>query len=277
MNGFALRAAVVSLLFLAPHSAVAQIDRSDVDSAGLAIEASAGWDSMASRSTPVPISFLIDNSSERIIKGRFTLFDPLTGRFVNLGEVVVSPGAARRFATIQTMTDWYECFATFADGDRVLWRRELHLFDPKVPDSRGPFHPALEHQGPRGEKMVKRAVEAATRVGRHAVAELVSELRAGESECLRAGLVVGSLIDPARIGNPHVRAHASEGKLFREIVESGLSDRSVALSKSNRKESSPRFTTIPIGVRTVSMMLASAFCMRFNSSSRRRRASSNSS
>jgi hypothetical protein len=110
----------------------------------------------------------------------------------------------------------------------ILWRRQVELFDPEVSESREPYHPALDFEGARGEKLVRRAVEAATRVGRRAVAELVSELRAGDWECLRGGLVVGSLIDPARIGNPHVRAHASEGKLFREIVESGLSACGVA-------------------------------------------------
>jgi hypothetical protein len=110
----------------------------------------------------------------------------------------------------------------------ILWRRQVELFDPKVSESREPYHPALDFEGARGEKLVRRAVEAATRVGRRAIGELVSELRAGEWECLRAGLVVGSLIDPARIGNPHVRAHASEGKLFREIIESGLSDCGIA-------------------------------------------------
>jgi hypothetical protein len=111
---------------------------------------------------------------------------------------------------------------------KVLWRRQVDLFDPEVSESREPYHPALDLEGARGERVVKRAVEAATRVGRLAVAEPVSELRADDWTCLRAGLVVGSLIDPARIGNPHVRAHASEGKLFREIVESGLSACGVA-------------------------------------------------
>jgi hypothetical protein len=33
-----------------------------------------------------------------------------------------------------------------------------------------------------------------------------------------AGVVVGSLIDPKTIGNDHIRIHAMEGKLFREVV-----------------------------------------------------------
>jgi hypothetical protein len=42
-----------------------------------------------------------------------------------------------------------------------------------------------------------------------------------------AGIAVGSDIDPARIGNPHVRAHASEGHLFRSVVANTLVERSL--------------------------------------------------
>jgi hypothetical protein len=33
-----------------------------------------------------------------------------------------------------------------------------------------------------------------------------------------AGVVVGSLIDPTTIGNDHIRIHAMEGQLFREVL-----------------------------------------------------------
>jgi hypothetical protein len=35
-------------------------------------------------------------------------------------------------------------------------------------------------------------------------------------------MVVGSVIDPDSLGNPHVRVHALEGKLFREVVAAEL-------------------------------------------------------
>jgi hypothetical protein len=43
----------------------------------------------------------------------------------------------------------------------------------------------------------------------------------------RAGLVVGSLIEPEKVGNPHIRAHASEGRLFRTVLEDALTSRGV--------------------------------------------------
>ena len=35
-------------------------------------------------------------------------------------------------------------------------------------------------------------------------------------------LVVGSVIDPNTVGNPHIRAHAHEGQLFRTVLEEAL-------------------------------------------------------
>src|SRR5262249_49791605 len=37
-----------------------------------------------------------------------------------------------------------------------------------------------------------------------------------------AAIVASSLVDPARIGGAHPRAHAEEGKLYREAVDSAL-------------------------------------------------------
>ena len=40
--------------------------------------------------------------------------------------------------------------------------------------------------------------------------------------------MVGSVIDPAKVGNPHIRAHASEGRLFRTVLESALQSHGIA-------------------------------------------------
>jgi len=42
-----------------------------------------------------------------------------------------------------------------------------------------------------------------------------------------AALVVGSQIDPANIANPHIRAHALEGRLFRSAVAETLQDHEI--------------------------------------------------
>ena len=46
----------------------------------------------------------------------------------------------------------------------------------------------------------------------------------------RAGLVVGSQINPDTIANPHIRAHALEGRLFRTTLEDSLRSRGIHCS-----------------------------------------------
>ena len=118
----------LSILVFASN-ALAQTNRSeiDIDSPGLMIEAIAGWDATTDRSTPIPISLLITNDSDRLIEGHLSLSDPLNGHFVKLGEIVVGPTTTRRFSSIQALPDWYECIATLSHRGKILWRRELAL------------------------------------------------------------------------------------------------------------------------------------------------------
>jgi hypothetical protein len=53
------------------------------------------------------------------------------------------------------------------------------------------------------------------------VTELIRRCQARGYQCSGAGIVVGSLIEPERIGNEHIRIHALEGQLFRRVVEDG--------------------------------------------------------
>lgn len=110
-------------------SLAAQTDdvRADVDTPGLVIEATAGWDGIVDRSTPIPLSFLVRNDSGQILEGRLRITDPMNGYDVLLEEIVVSPGTSRRVTSIQAMTGWYECYAALSNGPDVLWRRELPL------------------------------------------------------------------------------------------------------------------------------------------------------
>lgn len=103
----------------------------------------------------------------------------------------------------------------------ALSRRALALADPAVPDSGAPFHLGLGGGGAAAERAVRRAADAARAASIRAVCELVREVGADGHDVVRVGLVVGSLVDPERLPNLHVRAHASEGKLFREGVEAG--------------------------------------------------------
>ena len=95
----------------------------------------------------------------------------------------------------------------------------IDLSDARVPTSRQPYHAvrgARPGQAARLERYLRRLVE---RVTRQSLSALLKEYRRQGRSVRRVALVGGSLIDPARIGNDHIRAHALEGQLFRTALE----------------------------------------------------------
>src|SRR5262245_61010634 len=107
------------------------------------------------------------------------------------------------------------------DTPQALDRRIVELSDPDVPETRQPYHAAmgtLEEDEGKIRHRTKAVRDAATR----SVAELLDYVRAAGQLLLGAGLVIGSQIDPATIANPHIRAHALEGRLFRTVLEEAL-------------------------------------------------------
>jgi hypothetical protein len=59
-------------------------------------------------------------------------------------------------------------------------------------------------------------------LSQQSLARLLKEYRRKGFRIMRAALVVGSQINPANIANPHIRAHALEGRLFRSAVAESL-------------------------------------------------------
>ena len=104
---------------------------------------------------------------------------------------------------------------------RLLFRREVLLHDPNVPESRQPHHGAIMPFVPAKPEAVARGKKAAQRVAIAAVRALSEELRAAGCKLAGIALVVSSNPDVNRIGSSHVRAHALEGILFREVLEAG--------------------------------------------------------
>ncbi|HVN09579.1 MAG TPA: hypothetical protein VMV61_11425 [Patescibacteria group bacterium] len=108
-----------------------------------------------------------------------------------------------------------------ASAPRLLFRREVLLHDPNVPQSRQPYHGRVMPFVPAQPQAVARGKKAAQRVAVAAVRQLAKEFSAAGSKLVGAGLVVASNPDVRKIGSSHVRAHALEGILFREVLEAG--------------------------------------------------------
>ena len=105
------------------------------------------------------------------------------------------------------------------DAPTVSGRRAIQLWDPAIPESHQPYHAELELPPEKSAAVVKRAIAAVESLALTAMKDLATEVRRSGQNLRGVGLVVGSDTDPRRIGNPHVRAHALEGKLFRDVLE----------------------------------------------------------
>jgi hypothetical protein len=109
-------------------------------------------------------------------------------------------------------------------------RRVIALSDPAVPSSRQPYHAVMGARAgdaPRLERSLRSLVEGVTQ---RSLAGLLKMYRREGRAVRTLGLVVGSVIDPATIGNDHIRAHALEGQLFRGALERAARTARVACS-----------------------------------------------
>jgi hypothetical protein len=102
----------------------------------------------------------------------------------------------------------------------VVDSRIVELADPAVPHARQPYHAAIG-TAQTDAATVKTLVRGIEQFSRRAIKALVTEYRE-HGPLRRAAVVVASLTDPAGIGNQHMRAHASEGQLFRRVLVEAL-------------------------------------------------------
>ena len=119
-----------------------------------------------------------------------------------------------------------------------LARRIVELSDADRPETRQPYHDGFgkEQDDPRE---IRRRIGIITRCAGRSVAAFVRDSlddAGGGTGNAAAGLVVGSLIDPNEVANPHIRAHAHEGRLFRTVVEDALRTQGIACSIHLEKE-----------------------------------------
>ena len=106
-----------------------------------------------------------------------------------------------------------------ARAPRVVDRRAIELSDARVPTSRQPYHAVMEAGPGEGARLERTLRGLVQRVTKRSLRGLLGEYRRQGRSVRGVGLVVGSVIDPATIGNDHIRAHALEGRLFRTALE----------------------------------------------------------
>ena len=109
-----------------------------------------------------------------------------------------------------------------ASAPQAVARRVVELSDPAEAGTRQPYHDGFYHEQNDARELARR-ITIVKRCAKTSVAALIDEVwKERDHARLRAGLVVGSVIDPKRVGNAHIRAHASEGRLFRTVLADAL-------------------------------------------------------
>ena len=99
--------------------------------------------------------------------------------------------------------------------------QRIDLSDPRFPETRQPYHAAMGKLETEA-RTINRRVRVVRSIVQRSIAILLDGYRQNGYSIRRAALIVGSRIDPASIANPHIRAHAFEGRLFRSVLEKSL-------------------------------------------------------
>jgi len=107
---------------------------------------------------------------------------------------------------------------------QALARQVVALCDPDAIETRQPYHRDF-YKTEEDPREIARRLKIVERCAKRSVEGLVREICSApalDARGVRAALVVGSVIDPANIANPHIRAHAEEGRLFRTVLGDAL-------------------------------------------------------
>ena len=115
-----------------------------------------------------------------------------------------------------------------SSGPSYLARWEILLHDPAVPATSQPHHEVMELPWENAKSAVKRFEGRIEEIATDALAKLVNELRSKNFLIRTVGIVGSPDRSLERIGNPHIRAHAAEGILFRKVLETAARNHELA-------------------------------------------------
>ena len=107
-----------------------------------------------------------------------------------------------------------------------ICREELTLCDQKT---RQPYHDVMELPWSESIVAVKPAIATIEKIAARELRRLIRNVESRGYEVVSIGVVGPADRQLERIGSPHIRAHATEGVLFRAVLETA--------TKANRIES----------------------------------------
>jgi hypothetical protein len=139
------------------------------------------------------------------------------------------PVPVRSAAGFTVKSGWASAvLVTGADGSpKVEDSRRVELSDPGIPESRQPYHAGFGTARDGGPELA-RLIASVEQYGTRSVVRLLEQWQIAGHRPGGVGLVVGSMVDPDSLANPHFRIHALEGRLFRRVVENGARQRGIS-------------------------------------------------
>jgi hypothetical protein len=129
---------------------------------------------------------------------------------------------------------------------KLIQCRAVLLSDPKNPQSKQPYHAALELPEKEAKAVAQKLTKVVKDAAKKSVRELLKQANELKYEVRGAGLVVGSLVDPATLHNEHIRAHGLEGQLFRTALERALAAQKISCKVLLEKSA---YTTASLALR----------------------------
>jgi len=112
------------------------------------------------------------------------------------------------------------------NGDKCAFaaRWDVTLYNPAIPATGQPHHEVMELSWTDAQVAVQRFERQIEAIANEALQKIASELRSKGFFVSAVGIVGSPDRKLEKIGNPHIRAHAAEGILFRRVLEIAATD-----------------------------------------------------
>lgn len=135
------------------------------------------------------------------------------------------------------------------DSPIVIKRTELTLADPARPETGQPYHEVMDLPWIHAQVAVRKIASRIETVTSKALARLVRELQTEGFSVCGVGVVGAGDRNLEKIGSTHIRAHAAEGVLFRQVLEVGAEKnglKSVRFDEKNLDQTAELGLKLPV-------------------------------
>ena len=125
------------------------IDQTDAISLlpGLDIEARIGFGILSSSEEPTAITAFIRNNTNQTIEGRLEISDHWRDSKLNLGEIYLAPGQARRFCAIKNFEKWGTPLLAFVSEGKTVWQQRISWAGYSNNNQQSSHRVAILHDG----------------------------------------------------------------------------------------------------------------------------------